>query len=901
MFEFVASRRLVFLFTGLVIAACVVALVAPPRLPFGLEFSSGTSLTVEFEQPVALEDVRARLIEIDRGDASVQALNDTTFFIRTEFVEEDLLTRLTDAFGPLTPTGFERATDMAETIRFVDAVAAEDVLAAFGDEPAEGTRVESAGADRFLVAAPDTGEDQLAELTAAWESIGTVTRTPFDENSFAEVLTFTEEAALTQVEVDSIVAGLGATGDLTAIVEDSRTLFAAAHALDPADVTAFVDTVTGRFGEAERIPIDLAQDPLFILQFTGTVTIEEVLGALVVLPVNAAAGSGVTVTQQESGDFLLQGEELAANADIVAADIENAVGSIEWRGFDGEDDLLFSLDLGTPIVTSFDFENEVRGQGRADLTSSELSQNRFGAFDAAITVEELDDLVDGLELRFGLADLTTFDPADDLALALTFPEEASVDLDTLRAEVSLLGLDEDVAAIETEGSFVLLGEGLSEETRQQLLDDLTNRFGEFTQEPVAVNPGAAFIADFGASYGPSDIAEAVDGASDGAAASAFRPSAGSYAVFGRDAADLNESIVAAVEEALGRAETGPIDPADEGLFTVRLTDAEQSVQAVRNLLIVQQDGPDEDGLVEFFIGGNRLSSEQQGLILSTLQSEFGEIVSTPFSHTTHVAQTLVFERPVSPEAVVNELDDVGYVDLTAEARGNGIFIRGSRAESDGRSVLLTALGSLAPINTEAVDFTSVDAEIAKRSILNTFWAVLAGTVGILLYIWWAFRRIPRSYRYGFAAIVGLSHDVLIVLGVFGLLAKFTGVEVNSLMIVGVLAVIGYSVNNTIVVFDRIRENVMKSPGRPFETSVNISLNETLTRNLNTTLTTAAAILAVLLFGGETIRDFMGVLLTGVIAGAYSSLMLAPNILVAAEKGELPKLRIPFRSRRAATA
>ncbi len=901
MFEFVAKRRLVFLFTGLVIVACVVALVAPPRLPFGLEFSSGTSLTVEFEQPVALEDVRARLAEIDHGDASVQALNDTTFFIRTTFVEEDLLTRLADAFGPLTPTGFERATDMAETIRFVDTIAADDVLAAFGDEPAEGTRVEVAGTDRFLVAAPGTDEGQLADLTAAWESIGTVTRTPFDENSFAEVLTFPEEAALTQVEVDSIVAGLDATGDLTAIVEDSRTLFAAAHTLDPAVVTGFVDALTGRFGEAERTPVDLAQDPLFIVQFTGTVTIEEVLGALVVLPVSAAAGSGVTVSQQEGGDFLLQGEELAANADIVAADIENAVGPIEWRGFDGEDDLLFSLDLGPSIVTSFDFENEVDAQGRADLTSSELSENRFGGVDAAITEEELADLVAGLELRFGLADATTFDPADDLAVTITFPEEAAVDLDTLRAEISLLGLDDDVAAIETEGSFVLLGEAFSEDTRQQLVEDLTTRFGEFAQEPVAVSPGAAFIVDFGPGYSPSDIAAAVDDASDGAASSAFRPSAGSYAVFGHDAADLNESIVAAVEEALGRAETSPIDPADEGIFTARLTDAEESVQAVRNLLIIQQDGPNEDGLIEFFIGGNRLSIEQQGLILSTLQSEFGEIVSTPFSHTTHVAQTLVFERPVSPEAVVNELDDVGYVDLTAEARDDGIFIRGSRAESDGRSVLLTALGSLAPINTEAVDFTSVDAEIAKRSILNTFWAVLAGTVGILLYIWWAFRRIPRSYRYGFAAIVGLSHDVLIVLGVFGLLAKFTGVEVNSLMIVGVLAVIGYSVNNTIVVFDRIRENVMKSPGRPFETSVNISLNETLTRNLNTTLTTAAAILAVLLFGGETIRDFMGVLLTGVIAGAYSSLMLAPNILVAAEKGELPRLRIPFRSRRTATA
>ena len=179
--------------------------------------------------------MRARLIEIDHGDASVQALNDTTFFIRTAFVEEDLLTRLTDAFGPLTPTGFERATDMAETIRFVDTVAVDDVLEAFGDEPAEGTRVEAAGADRFLVA-PGADEEQLAELTAAWQSIGTVTLTSFDENSFAEVLTFPEDAALTQAEVNSIVAGLRATGDLTAIVEDSTTLFAAAHALGPDDL-----------------------------------------------------------------------------------------------------------------------------------------------------------------------------------------------------------------------------------------------------------------------------------------------------------------------------------------------------------------------------------------------------------------------------------------------------------------------------------------------------------------------------------------------------------------------------------------------------------------------------------------------------------------------------------------
>ena len=882
------------MFTAAIVAVCLAALLIPPRLPFGLEFSSGTSLTVQFDEPVDLEDVRARLAEIDHGDASVQALTDTSFFIRTEFVEEDLLTRLADAFGPLTPSGFERASDMAETVQFVDTVAADDVLEAFGDEPAEGTRVEAVGADRFLVAAPGVDEERLAEIIAAWEPIGTVTRTDFDENSFAAVLTFPDDADVTQGEVDTILAGLSTAGAVTAVVETPNTLFTAAQDLAAEGATALIDTLVGRFGDVERAPVDLAQDPIFILDFSETVTLEQVLDTLVILPLTAAAGEGVSVSPRESGEFLLQGEELGVNADIAAADIENALGTIEWRGFGGEGDLALSLDLGTPIVNTFDFDGEVRAQGRADLTSSLLSENRFGGLDAAITEEELTGLVQGLQLRFGSAELTTFDPADDPAISITFPEAVDIDLDTLRAEISLLGLDE-VAAMETDGSFVLLGEGLSEATRQQVLDDIALRFGEFEQEPVPVNPGAAFIVDFGPSYGSNDVSEAVADASDGAASSAPRLFGG-YVVFGQDAAELSDTIVAAVEEALGPTETGPLDLTVEGLFTVRLTDADQSAQAVRNLLVIQQDGPNQ-----FFIGGNRLSSEQQGLVLSTLRSEFGEIVATGLNFSTHVAQTLVFERPVSPEAVVNELDDVGYVDLTAEARGDGIFIRGSRAESDGRSVLLTALGSVAPINADAVDFTSVDAEIAKRSILNTFWAVLAGTVGILLYIWWAFRRIPRSYRYGLAAIVGLSHDVLIVLGLYGLLAKFTDVEINSLMIVGILAVIGYSVNNTIVVFDRIRENVVKSPGRPFETSVNISLNETLIRNLNTTLTTAAAILAVLLFGGETIRDFMGILLTGVIAGAYSSLMLAPNILVAAEKGELPKLRIPFRSRRTAAA
>ena len=212
---------------------------------------------------------------------------------------------------------------------------------------------------------------------------------------------------------------------------------------------------------------------------------------------------------------------------------------------------------------------------------------------------------------------------------------------------------------------------------------------------------------------------------------------------------------------------------------------------------------------------------------------------------------------------------------------------------DQKNKIVSALeASFGEADRKTLEFAFVDAEIARRSVLNTFYAVLGATAGILLYVWWAFRRTPKPFRYGVAAVIGLLHDVTLVLGAFGIMAKFRGVEIDSLMIIGILAVIGYSVNNTIVVLDRIRENLARHPTRGLESAVNISLNETLSRNLNTTVTTAVAILAVLLFGGDTISNFMLVLLIGILAGTYSSLFLAANILVSWEKGEL-RLRLPF--------
>jgi len=156
------------------------------------------------------------------------------------------------------------------------------------------------------------------------------------------------------------------------------------------------------------------------------------------------------------------------------------------------------------------------------------------------------------------------------------------------------------------------------------------------------------------------------------------------------------------------------------------------------------------------------------------------------------------------------------------------------------------------------------------------------SLGIVLYIVFSFRKIPKptaSWRFGIAAIVALIHDVLVVAGAFAILGKFFSVEVDILFVTALLTVIGFSVHDTIVVFDRIRENLLKNMGRKFITVANLSVVQTLGRSLNTSLTVIFVLLALLLFGGETIRWFVVALLIGIISGTYSSIFNATALLV----------------------
>lgn len=185
-------------------------------------------------------------------------------------------------------------------------------------------------------------------------------------------------------------------------------------------------------------------------------------------------------------------------------------------------------------------------------------------------------------------------------------------------------------------------------------------------------------------------------------------------------------------------------------------------------------------------------------------------------------------------------------------------------------------------DVEEVSFETVGATVSRETLVNAIKALILASILIVVYIAWSFRKVPRpasSWRFGICAIIALIHDALVVVGIFSLLGHFKGVEIDSLFVTALLTIIGFSVHDTIVVFDRIRENLKKMIGTPFEKIVNESIKQTLVRSINTSLTVVLALLAVLFFGGETVRWFVVALLVGIISGTYSSIFNASPLLV----------------------
>jgi preprotein translocase subunit SecF len=277
-----------------------------------------------------------------------------------------------------------------------------------------------------------------------------------------------------------------------------------------------------------------------------------------------------------------------------------------------------------------------------------------------------------------------------------------------------------------------------------------------------------------------------------------------------------------------------------------------------------------------------------GLIAMAISfARFGTPLKLSIDFTGGALQELRFEQPVQPEQVRRVFIDLGYGDTSVQSTGDPrtVLIRSKylddQAKTQVQADLRQKIGPFEELRFEAVGPT-IGGEVTRAATI----AVLAAAVVILAFIWWAFRKVPNSFRYGVSAIVAMIHDVLVATGLFSIAGLVLGWEVDALFLTALLTVIGFSVQDTIVVFDRIRENIPKRRGEDYETVVNRSLLETLHRSLATQLNAIFVLIAILLFGGATIKQFVAVLLVGLLSGTYSSICNAVPLLVAWQKGEI---------------
>jgi len=190
-------------------------------------------------------------------------------------------------------------------------------------------------------------------------------------------------------------------------------------------------------------------------------------------------------------------------------------------------------------------------------------------------------------------------------------------------------------------------------------------------------------------------------------------------------------------------------------------------------------------------------------------------------------------------------------------------------------------------------YTSIGPTIGSQLKSQAIYQLLLVSLGIILYIAYAFRKVTKpitSWKFGWAAIIALLHDLFVVIGIFSILGHFFGVEIDSMFVTAILTVLGFSVHDTIVVFDRIRENLRVESGKSIEDIVNHSINQTLVRSLNTSLTVLFVLFSMLLFGGVTIRYFVLALFIGIISGTYSSIFIASPLLVIWQKWQDRKLK-----------
>jgi preprotein translocase subunit SecF len=245
------------------------------------------------------------------------------------------------------------------------------------------------------------------------------------------------------------------------------------------------------------------------------------------------------------------------------------------------------------------------------------------------------------------------------------------------------------------------------------------------------------------------------------------------------------------------------------------------------------------------------------------------------------------DTPPNTEAVTNALANTDVGETTVQPIGDrALVLRMPELSEEKHEEVLAALQAQFPEARE-LSFESIGPTLGRELQSKALQALLGVFIMIILFITWAFRRVSQgpvsSWVYGLSAFVAMFHDVLMVIGIFAILGHYFHIQIDSLFVTALLTVLGFSIHDTIVVFDRIRERLLTHPGESFEESVNVSLNQTLVRSLNTSLTTLFVLATLLLFGGHSIRSFVLALFIGIASGTYSSIFVASPLLVIWER------------------
>lgn len=243
-------------------------------------------------------------------------------------------------------------------------------------------------------------------------------------------------------------------------------------------------------------------------------------------------------------------------------------------------------------------------------------------------------------------------------------------------------------------------------------------------------------------------------------------------------------------------------------------------------------------------------------------------------------------QPVESNVIQSALIDLSLGELQIQEAEGQFNIKAKDLSNDDREQILTTLrekiGEVEEQSFESIGPT-IGTELKKKAII----AIVLVLIAIILYITWAFRKVSSgpvpSYVFGVAAVIALAHDILITTGVFAALGYYQNVEIGTLFITALLTILGFSVHDTIVIFDRIRETLNKKFGAPFSEIINQSINETMVRSLNTSITTLLVLVALALFGGESIYYFVLALIIGIILGTYSSIFIASPLLLVWQK------------------